>query len=109
MSPSPNVQNFLHFVGGVVLVLLGHLFFLGLVLLGVIVWSTYLPRPSQDYWEIGVLIVALMGLGVFQLLYVVPLTLYLRARSMTMAWQAVVVTAALTLLGSGICGSMAFF
>ncbi len=109
MSPSPTLQNLLHFVGGVVLVLLGHLFFLGLVLLGVIFWSAYLPRPSQDYWEIGVLIGALMGLGVFQLLYVVPLTLYLRSRALTLVWQAVVVTAALTLLGSGICGGMALF
>lgn len=110
MKVSPTGRNALHFIGGIVLVVVGHLLFLGLVLVGLIVWSAYFPPPSKSqYWQIGVLVVSLMGLGIFQLLYVVPLALYFRRRQLTLAWQAVVVAAALTLLGSGICGGMSLF
>lgn len=107
MEMKATLKNALHFFGGVLLVLLGHLFFMGLVLLGIWIRGRYQPLPMGDYWEVGVLVIALTGIGFFQVIYVVPLSLYLkRLSNKKLLLQGVLITAALTLLCSGICGSM---
>ena len=79
---------------------------MGVVLLGVMIRGSYEPRPTGQYWQLGGLAIALMGIGVFQTVYVLPLSLYLKRKKKTLMLQGVLLTAALTLLVSGVCGSM---
>ena len=104
MNSQLTLRNALHFVGGILLVLVGHALFLGLVVLGTFLWGEFLPHPKQEYWQIGVLIIALAGLGVFQALYIVPLALFFKRRGPQLTLQAILLIAALTLLADGICG-----
>ncbi len=83
-----------------------HLLFMGLVFLGVIIRGSYSPRPTGQYWELGVLVVVLMGIGIFQAVYIVPLSLYAKRKGKKLILQGILLSAALTLLGSGICGGM---
>lgn len=104
MNSQLTLRNALHFVGGILLVLVGHVVFLALVMFGTFLWGEFLPHPRQDYWQLGVLIIAITGLGVFQALYIVPLALFFKTRGPKLTLQAILLIAALTLLSNGVCG-----
>jgi hypothetical protein len=107
MDSRATLKNALHFFGGVGAVLFGHLLFLGVILLGVMICEFTGFRPSKDpYWQIGVLLFGLMGIGIFQIIYVLPLSLYFKRKGKKLILQGILISAALTLLGSGICGGM---
>ena len=106
MNAQVTLRNALHFGGGVLLVLVGHVLFLVLVILGAFLWGKFLPYPRQDHWQLGVFIIAVAGLGVFQALYVVPLALFFKRRGPKLTLQAILLVAALTLLCNGVCGGL---
>lgn len=110
MDAKVTLKNAFQFAGGVATVLFCHLLFMGVALLCVMICELTGFRPTKDaYWQIGILLVALMGIGVFQLVYIVPLSLYFKRKGKTLMLQGVLLSAALTLLGSGICGGMMWF
>ncbi len=104
------MKDVFEFLAGVVAVLFFHVVILIVIGISVDLLMPYFP----DSWKQGhlpglnFLAIALLGLGLWQLIYVIPLSLYLKKMQKPRIVQGVLLTAGLTVLTTAICGALVF-